>query len=283
MNRWLDCWADPCARPPAFGTADSKLRHFFGIAGYSELCPSREERVIIPFETVTVAPRADLSIRSSVGWRLDLWRRLTYLWYIKATFTTLGIGGFFVAYFQVMKHPLTAVTTMPLTALDHAIPFQPASLYVYLSLWVYVSLAPALLRTRRELGSYGIATSALSATGLLIFLIWPTAVPTFAIDWTLYPSIAFLKDSDQALNACPSMHVAFAVFTAMWMSRLLREMGARAALQSLNAAWCLAIVYSTISTRQHVLLDVVAGAAIGALVAGLHLHVVKPSPAHVAS
>jgi membrane-associated phospholipid phosphatase len=248
-------------------------RHFSKTRDTWDIAQTCEEHFILPLNTVTRAPGTG----PLVSWPVDLWQRLSRLWYIKATFTTLGIGGFFIAYFWVMRHPVSPVTVMPLTVVDRAIPFQPGSLYVYLSLWVYVSLAPALLKSHRELTSYGLATSVLSGVGLAIFLIWPTAVPPSDIDWSLYPSIAFLKDSDQAMNACPSMHVAFAVFTAMWLARVLREMGAGAVLLSINGAWCLAIIYSTIATRQHVALDVVAGAALGWCVAAGHMRAVPPA------
>jgi len=210
-------------------------------------------------------------------WPSDLTTRLLSFWYLKATITPLGIGAFFVAYFWIMKHPMFPVTVMPLTALDRLIPFDPRALPVYFSLWCYVSLAPALLRTRRELMAFGLASAVLSAVGLSIFVRWPTSVPPWHIDWALYPSIAFLKDTDLALNACPSMHVAFAVLAALWIARVLWEMRAAAAVRWANAAWCLAIVYSTIATRQHVVLDVVAGALVGIAVGAVHLRAVPSS------
>ena len=67
--------------------------------------------------------------------------------------TTLGMMSFFAAYFWVLHHPLFPVTTMPLTAVDRLIRFRPETLPLYLSLWFYVSLVPALLIDRRELVS----------------------------------------------------------------------------------------------------------------------------------
>lgn len=192
------------------------------------------------------------------------------------TATTLGISGFFVAYFWVLHHPPSPPRVMPLTALDHLIVYQPAALPVYLSLWAYVSLAPALLKDARELASYGLATTVLSVVGLGIFLAWPTAVPAFDIDWTQHPSIQFLKTVDVASNACPSLHVAFAVFTAVWLERVLREMGTGAPLRVFNGLWCVGILYSTLATRQHVVLDVLAGALLGGVAVALHLAMLRP-------
>ena len=178
---------------------------------------------------------------------------------------------FFSVYFWVLRHPLAPVTIMPLTAVDRWIGFQPAALPVYLSLWVYVSLAPALLINRRELVSLGFAWVALSVIGLGIFLRWPTAVLQAEVDWSQHPHFAFLKSVDTAGNACPSLHVAFAVFSAVWLGRSLRALGAGRGLRALNWLWCLGILYSTVATGQHVALDVLAGTALGALVAAANL------------
>ncbi|MFI5337104.1 MAG: phosphatase PAP2 family protein, partial [Opitutales bacterium] len=141
---------------------------------------------------------------------------------------------------------------------------------LYLSLWFYVSLAPALLIDRRELVSYGLAAVGLSAVGLGVFLLWPTAVPPPEVIWSQHPGFAWLKTADAAGNACPSLHVAFAVFTACWFARLWRQLGAGRLVRALNWLWCLGILYSTIAIRQHVFLDVLAGAALGAVTATLH-------------
>jgi membrane-associated phospholipid phosphatase len=65
--------------------------------------------------------------------------------------------------------------------------------------------------------------------------------------------------------------VAFAVFSAVWFERVLRQMGASRPVRALNWLWCLGILYSTMAIRQHVFLDVIAGAALGLAVVGVHL------------
>lgn len=207
------------------------------------------------------APVSLLSVRS----------RLLTFWPAKFAGTALGMVVFFVAYFWVLRHPLRPVLVMPLTVVDRMIAFCPVALPLYLSLWVYVSLAPGLIIDRRELVSYGWVAVALAAAGLGCFLIFPTAIPPPEIDWAQHPSFAFLKAVDASGNACPSLHVAFAVFSAVWFARLLRAMGAGAGWRALNWLWCVGILYSTVAVRQHVSLDVLAGAALGLVAAGAHL------------
>lgn len=187
------------------------------------------------------------------------------------TGTAVSMTVFFAVYFWVLNHPQFPVTIIPFTAVDRWLGFQPAALPLYLSLWFYVSLAPALIIDRRELWSMGVAWVALSAVGLGIFLFWPTTVPPSDIDWSQHPSIAWLKSTDAAGNACPSLHVAFAVFSAVWFERLLRQMNAKRWVRALNWLWCVGILYSTIATRQHVALDVLAGTVLGAIMGGVHL------------
>ena len=213
------------------------------------------------------------------GWLRQTGSRILVFWPVKMIGTTLGMTAFFVVYFWLLRHPFFPVTLMPLTAVDRLVGFFPAALPLYLSLWVYVSLVPALLVSRRELVSYGLAWVALSVAGLGIFLFWPTAVPRPEVDWSQHPSFAFLQSVDAAGNACPSLHVAFAVFSAVWFERLLRQIDAGLCARAINWLWCLSILYSTVAIRQHVALDVLAGITLGGVVAALHLRWLRTSPA----
>ena len=185
---------------------------------------------------------------------------------LNAVGITVYITLFMVTYFTLLRHPAFPVTLMSLTDLDRLIPFTPWSMVLYASLWLYISLVPSLL-TWRELPPYLAAVTLLSLTGFMFFFFWPTAVPRPDIDWSRYPSVAFLKAVDASGNACPSLHVAFAVLTALWLQKLLLQLRAPRAVQALSALWCLGILWSTLAIKQHVALDLYAGAALGAAVA----------------
>ena len=180
---------------------------------------------------------------------------------------TLGMSAFFAVYFWLLRHPQRAVTIMPVTPVDRLIGFRPEALFPYVSLWFYVTVVPALLIDRRELVTYALSALALGGICLGIFFFWPTAVPPLEVDWSSYSAFAFLKSVDASGNACPSLHVAFAVFTASWLGRILRQMGVGRFVRVLNWLWCAGILYSTIATRQHVVLDVIAGTMLGGVVA----------------
>lgn len=190
---------------------------------------------------------------------------------LKALGTPLFIGVFFAAYFYLLKQPAYPITIMPTLWLDRMIGFQPLALNLYLSLWVYVSIPPALFATRRELYRYAIAMAATCLIGLMVFYFWPTAVPVADVDWTRYPDVHFLKNIDAAGNAFPSLHVATAVFSGIGLHYLLRRFGAPGWILSLNALWGVSIIYSTLATRQHVAVDVLGGLALGSVAAYVYL------------
>jgi membrane-associated phospholipid phosphatase len=214
-------------------------------------------------------------------WLREAGRRIRLHWVFKMVGTAVCMTSFFVAYFWLLNHSRLPITTVPRIFLDDLVPFQPLALPLYVSIWIYVPLAPALMQERRELWSYAAAVFVVSLVGFAVFLLWPTTVPKPDIDWARHPSVSYLKAVDASGNAFPSLHVAFAVFTAVWFRRLLREMGAGAGVLALNWLWCLGIIYSTLAIRQHVALDAIAGVVLGAAGALAHLRLLdalRPGP-----
>jgi hypothetical protein len=197
------------------------------------------------------------------------WSRFRDRWWLKNLGYSAYLTAFMTVYFVLLRHPIFPVHTLPLTALDRVIGFAPWSLVVYASLWFYISLVPSLFHAWSEMRVYLMQVTLLSLIGFAIFLFWPTAVPVADIDWSAHPSVAFLKSVDASGNACPSLHVAFAVLTAVWLYRLLDHVGAPLWMQLINLAWCVGIIYSTLATKQHVSWDVYAGAPLGLVVAYL--------------
>lgn len=200
-------------------------------------------------------------------WYRQLIARILHLAPLKAIGTMAFMAAFFWAYFFVLRNPLAPPVEMPLIAVDHWFGFSPAAFPVYVSLWVYVSLPPALLDNARTLLAYGLSALSMCVFCLLIFWFWPTAVPAAGIDWSAYPQMAVIKSMDQSGNACPSLHVASAVFSCLWLGHLFKNIAAPDWLRVLSLAHCLAILWSTLATRQHVALDVLAGFLVGLLFA----------------
>ena len=220
-----------------------------------ETAPISAQPPALPEPSLRAAPLAFFLSRC----RVHFW--------LKQGGTAAIMTGFFVLYFTILNHPIYPVTLMPLTAVDRWIGFQPAALIFYVSLWIYVPLLPSLMTETRELWRYAGTVGILSFVGLGIFVLCPTTIPRPDIDWSQYPSLAFLKTIDASGNACPSLHVAFAVFTALGLDRRLRDLGASSLLRLGNLLWGASIVYSTLATKQHVALDALFGTLLGTLVA----------------
>ncbi len=207
----------------------------------------------------------------SDDWRRRLKARFCPYWPLKTAGIVLVVSAFMGVYFMLLNHPQYPVRVMPLMAPDRWIAFVPWAVVPYVSLWVYIGLVPSLLHGRREMRRYLGAAGALALIGCAAFYFWPTAVPAFPVDWSRWPMVEVLKTTDATGNACPSLHVGFAVLTVWWLERLLRVEGAPSWLRGLNGAWCVLIVWSTMATRQHVAWDVVAGGALGATLAAISL------------
>jgi membrane-associated phospholipid phosphatase len=188
--------------------------------------------------------------------------------------------AFFIGYFYVQQHPISASAVMPTTALDDLIPFQPLALIAYLSLWIYVGAGPGLQATRAEVGSYALWSGALCLTGLTIFYFFPTRIAEVGAAQSDSVFFRTLQEVDASGNACPSMHVAIAVFTGIRVDAVLRLVRSPRLLRLFNVACCALICYSTLAVKQHVVLDVVAGAVLGALFAGLSMLAWRATPAN---
>lgn len=185
------------------------------------------------------------------------------LFWLKLLGTTAVTSAFFIGYFYVLRNPVFPVVVMPETALDRWIGFQPEALFIYLSLWFYIGVGPGLQRGFWELVVYGLWLTAMSLTGLLVFYLWPTAVPPLGFDASGFPGFALLQGVDAAGNACPSLHVATAMFTTIRIEQVLRDAGTPRWPRIINALWFFAIAWSTLAIKQHVVLDALAGAVLG--------------------
>ena len=134
---------------------------------------------------------------------------------------------------------------------DAAMPLLPWTLAIYLSLGLFC-LVPAWqddpARFRRLLRA---ALGSLAAC-CLVFVAVPAAIDRGTLpDGWWGQAYAWLRYVDPPHNTCPSLHVAYVVLVL-----------AAAPRRWWTAAWGLAIIVSTLTTRQHILIDVAAGTAL---------------------
>lgn len=214
------------------------------------------------------------------GWAADLGYRMRFRPALKFLGVTAFMWLFFVGYFYVLRHPVRPVMTMPLTALDHALPFSSGAFAAYVSLWLYIGIPLGLMLRARDALIYAAWAAGLCAAGLLLFYLWPTTVPA---SWRPqgvegHAGFVLLQGVDASGNACPSLHVAGATFTAFWIQRLLRKIGAPLGALALNWLWLALIVHSTIAIRQHVALDVAGGMLLALPFVWASMRLWRPGP-----
>ena len=245
-------------------------------AGRGLLCrnPDFLLQIVSGFTEIMTVRRSAYSSAAAgylAPWAVELISRIGKGFFRTTISTTLLTGLFFIAYFWVQRHPAYTPIMMPQTALDLSIPFQAPALLAYVSVWVYIGFGPGLQRTVREFTVYGLWLCGLCVSGLGIFYFWPTQVPRLVLPATSFPGFEMLHRIDESSNACPSMHVAVAVFTAVRVDEVLRLMRVPTQLRLINVGWFAAIVYSTLAIKQHLLIDVGAGAGLGLVFALMSL------------
>ncbi len=209
------------------------------------------------------------------AWPRCVAERLGRYWPLKAFGTTLFMTLFFWSYFSVLQNPRSTPVVMPLIWLDQWIAFTPSAFAIYASLWVYVSLPPALMGNLRALILFGLWVGGLCLFCLALFWLFPTQTPPSGVNWNNYPGLALIKGVDASGNAFPSLHVASAVFSACWLNRILAQLQAPGILRWVSSAYGLTITWSTMATLQHVALDVIGGVVVGLVFSAFSLSHVK--------
>ena len=167
---------------------------------------------------------------------------------------------FCLPYIYLANYPIFTPTLVPQTWLDHVIPFQPAWIWVYQSVYLLTGTLPLLATTREQLRRYLIGFALLTGACFLIYIFFPTQIHRHMPEES--PSIMFdflwLYDGD--CNALPSLHVGFLYFTLVFARRVYGPAPLWAWL--LFSTWFLLIAYSTLATKEHLALDLYAGLAL---------------------
>ena len=166
---------------------------------------------------------------------------------------------------QVRGHRLHA----PALALDRWFPLSPAWALVYGALYLFLILLPVfVIREVVHIRRLFLAYLMVWLAAYACFLAYPTVAPRptqvigdgFAI-WGL----RFLYAADPPYNCFPSIHVAHSFVSAFACYPLHRGLG-------VFATCCAVLVgVSTLFTKQHYVLDVIAGVCLATVAAGLFL------------
>jgi hypothetical protein len=176
------------------------------------------------------------------------------------------IAVFVAALYLLPMHiGLVEPTRLSPTALDRAIPFLDWTIWIYYSYAIFLVLPFAVCRDDGHAARalYGLMANSIVAG--LIFFVWPTSTVTQqpAIGGLTGDLWTALLTVDRPVNCFPSLHVANACLCAF---ALLRE---RRVWRYVAPLWAFLIVISTLTTKQHLVIDLPAGAALAGLSAWL--------------
>ena len=155
------------------------------------------------------------------------------------------------------------------TRFDAMISYDPRWVWIYSGLYYpMIVLAALSVSTWPDFANCVGAYLALLAVQMCFFLFMPVEIPSawrlaYRGPWEGSHSQAFLDlvwSFDKLRNSMPSMHVSVAMMTDLTIGRQWPQIGV------VCAAFPLLIAISALKTKQHYVVDVIPGAALGALV-----------------
>lgn len=172
-----------------------------------------------------------------------------------------------VAYFLANQFPRGAPRELTMTLLDHAVPFLPWTVFIYLSAYVMIIGTFLTCRRRTTADRYVVGQLVLIGVSTLTHWAMPVAFPRghFPVPADLASAPAYamelLRSFDAPTSCMPSLHVSTVVLAALLIQR------DRPRAFPWLLAWAGLIALSTMTTKQHYLLDVVAGLVLAMVVA----------------
>jgi hypothetical protein len=191
---------------------------------------------------------------------MELEARLRACWQHKVA-VCLGLAvGICVPYWVLQQVQLAPLVAVPETALDRAIAFSPAWTPVYLSIAALVPMAPWLAGDRDAVLRYAWGLTLLCLPSFVMFAAFPAMGPRPA-DIAAGGIYELLASHDRPTNALPSLHAGLTVYSLLVLERVVGNAAGRG-LRAAGWAWGAAILFSTLATKQHQLLDLPAGIAL---------------------
>lgn len=187
------------------------------------------------------------------------------LWRVKLMWGVALTVWISLPYHLLQHYPLLPAWTMTPTVFDDAIPFAQWMAWPYLSLFVMLPIAPFFIQEPRDVRRFAIDFALIGLVSHVAFLVLPTQIERPSVDAS-DPLYQFVLSTDGPRNACPSLHASMTVYSALWCGFLIRHHRYAWLTWIGVTLWTLAIFYATIATRQHVLVDLLAGAVLALLV-----------------
>ena len=188
--------------------------------------------------------------------------RLLAEWRLKLALLLALNAWVYLPYYYLQRNHFFPAITMPASPLDRWIPFWSGAVWIYFSVYLLMPIGPFLMNQRKQLLRYAAGIALIGAIADVVFVFWPTVCPrpdpseANAVYQTL---IAI----DTPFHAFPSLHAAFAVYSALCAIQVLREVNGKRLWRAVPWIWAFLILAATLLTKQHVVADIVAGSGLG--------------------
>lgn len=178
---------------------------------------------------------------------------------VHLTLAGILIIGAYQFYFWCQRNPLRPARELR-SPLDDRIPFWPTWVWIYSFLYYPgILYTNWIVRSSREFVYLAASFLGLLAMQMAFFLFFPVVTP---VSWRAVNGqrtwserfLAFVQRFDARSNSFPSMHTSVAMLTALYLQP---HLGTWAFL------FPVAIALSCLFTKQHYLVDLPAGAALG--------------------
>jgi membrane-associated phospholipid phosphatase len=167
-----------------------------------------------------------------------------------------------VPYYWLQHHRLFPVTVMPLAPVDEWIQFNDSAVWLYLSLFALMPVAPMQFLNTDQLRRYAIGVAGMSLIADLFFFFSPTAVLRPDVETTNL-GYHYLTMFVSPANACPSLHASMAAFSALCYEQVAPHMRRQQLWRIVLWIWAVGVIYATLATKEHVSLDAAAGFLLG--------------------
>lgn len=190
---------------------------------------------------------------------------------------------FMIAYLVPNHFHLFQPQLLDMTEFDRAVPFMPWTIFIYMSEYVFFVIAYFLIRADLNRNKYVWSFLGLSFLAMPVFVFYPTTYPRadFPIPadtaWPAYWLFTLFRVIDDPSNTFPSMHVCCCFMTAL----AFREKQESRKLYVTFMIWAILIAVSTLTTKQHYLIDVIAGTILAYIAYWFFFYKVKYVPAEV--
>ncbi|HCC23131.1 TPA: hypothetical protein DF272_03055 [Candidatus Falkowbacteria bacterium] len=173
-----------------------------------------------------------------------------------------GAGGYILT--NHISYPHTS--QLPLTLIDQQVPFWPWTIIVYSLIFGLVVIMPFLINEEFMLRRALLGATVLISLNLMVFVLFPVEYPARPDMDTIMMAGSFWADVyslihrlDTTSNCFPSMHVSMSTLFVLVFYRT------RPKLFRLFAGLAVIISFSTLTTKQHYVIDVAAGLILGGL------------------